>query len=101
MDAVQKSPSGDDGIHPSSSGACMDIMLSLLVFMSYFKGLGVCSFYHSVHYIRDYTHHVKGFVTDVDLQLIQTADFATLKEQEKYVCLWLDEMHVKEDHVYD
>lgn len=54
--------------------------------------------------LRDYTHHIKssaGFNEEVDLQLINTANVEKLKEHEKLVGLILDEMHVKEDLVYD
>ena len=54
--------------------------------------------------LRDYTHHIKssaGFNEQVDLQLIKTANVEKLSEHEKLVGLILDEMHVKEDLVYD
>ena len=54
--------------------------------------------------LRDYTHHsspVAGFSVDIDLQLIENAGLQSLQEFEKHVCLIGDEMHIKEDLVYD
>ena len=54
--------------------------------------------------LRDYTHHVRalpGFSDDVDKQLIEAAQLQTCKEFQKYAVLVMDEMHIKEDLVYD
>ena len=52
--------------------------------------------------LRDYTHYIPakvGFSAEVDQQLIDTIDFT--KEANRYVALLLDEVHIKEDLVYD
>ena len=54
--------------------------------------------------LRDYTHHLEagpGFSADVDGQLTHSAAINTLKEWQKCVILLLDEMHIKENLVYD
>lgn len=54
--------------------------------------------------LRDYTNSVKaaaGFSTDVDLLLIQAAKLDTCQAWQKLVVMLLDEMHIKEDLVYD
>lgn len=54
--------------------------------------------------LRDYTHYVcacSGFSDDVDKQLIEAAKVQTCEEFQKYVVLVMDEMHIKEDLVYD
>ncbi len=54
--------------------------------------------------LRDYTHHTAstiGFSIELDRQLMDDAQFQSLSEYQKYVCLVGDEMHVKEDLVYD
>ena len=54
--------------------------------------------------LRDYTHYVcvlPGFLADIDEQLIEAAKPSTCKEFQKYVVLVMDEMHIKEDFVYD
>ena len=54
--------------------------------------------------LRDYTHYVRalpGFSDDVDKQLIEAAKLQTYEEFQKYVVLVMDEMHIKEDLVYD
>ena len=51
--------------------------------------------------LRDYTYYVKactGFSNEVDKQL---ADAVKLEEREKCVVLIMDEMHLKENLVYD
>ena len=53
---------------------------------------------------RDYTYYTKattGFSTDVDAQLMQATNPTTCKEWEKHVAILMDEMHIKEDLVYD
>jgi len=52
--------------------------------------------------LRDYTHYIPakvGFSAEVDQQLIDAIDFS--KEGNRYVALLLDEVHLKEDLVYD
>ena len=54
--------------------------------------------------LRDYTHYMRalpGFLADVDEQLIEAAKLSTCEEFQKYVVLVMDEMHIKEDLVYD
>ena len=54
--------------------------------------------------LRDYTHYVKaatGFSTEVDQMLVRAAKVVSCPEREKYTILLLDEMHVREDLVYD
>ena len=54
--------------------------------------------------LRDYTHFVKaapGFSLEVDQQLMTAASINTLEEWQKCVILLLDEMHIREDLVYE
>ena len=54
--------------------------------------------------LRDYTYYTKastGFSADVDAQLMRAANPETCKEREKLVAILMDEMHIKEDLVYD
>ena len=54
--------------------------------------------------LRDYTHYVQasvGFSYEVDQQLAVAAKLTTCKEYEKLVVLLLDEMHVREDLIYE
>lgn len=54
--------------------------------------------------LRDYTYYTKtcvGFSSEVDRQLMDVADIANCPEREKYVVILMDEMHVKENLVYD
>ncbi len=54
--------------------------------------------------LRDYTYHTKsapGFSQSVDTEIMDVASILTCPEREKYVILILDEMHVKENIVYD
>ena len=54
--------------------------------------------------LRDYTNCVKaaaGFSNDVDRLLMQAATLDTCEDWKKLVMLLLDEMHIKEDLVYD
>ena len=54
--------------------------------------------------LRDYTHFanaVSGFSTAVDQQLIEAAEIATCPEWKKCVVVLLDEMHIREDLVYN
>ena len=54
--------------------------------------------------VKDYTRYIQavpGFSPKVDQQLMEAAEIATCPEFKKCVFLLLDEMHVKEDLVYD
>lgn len=54
--------------------------------------------------LRDYTHYIEalpGFSTDVDKMLMEAAKTDTCLEREKCVILLLDEMHIREDLVFD
>ena len=54
--------------------------------------------------LRDYTYYTKtksGFGDDVDQQLMEAAQIHTCPERDKYIVLVMDEMHIKEDIVYD
>ena len=54
--------------------------------------------------LRDYTHYVEastGFNTEVDKQLMEAAKIGDCKEYEKCVIILLDEMHIREDLVFD
>ena len=54
--------------------------------------------------LRDYTYYTKaapGLSDDVDKQLMEAAKIDTCAEFEKFVVLLMDEMHVKDDLVYD
>ena len=54
--------------------------------------------------LRDYTHYVQsgvGFSTEVDCLLLQAMNLMTCPEWHKLVILLLDEMHIREDLVYD
>ncbi len=54
--------------------------------------------------LRDYTYFTQtksGFSDDVDKQLGEAAKIGDCPEREKYVVILMDEMHIKEDIVYD
>ena len=54
--------------------------------------------------LRDYSHHLKpgpGFSAGVDSQLQSAVKIDKCAEREKYVMLLLDEMHVKQELVYN
>ena len=54
--------------------------------------------------LRDYTYYTKattGFSDEVDRQLMEAAKIRTCPEREKYVITIMDEMHIREDVVYD
>ena len=54
--------------------------------------------------LRDHTHHIKaapGFSHDVDVLLSRAAKVESCSERDKYTLLLLDEMHIREDIVYD
>ena len=54
--------------------------------------------------LRDYSNCVKaraGFSAEVDRQLFQAAELTTCQEWQKLVVILMDEMHIREDLVYD
>lgn len=54
--------------------------------------------------LRDYTYYTEakhGFSVTVDNQLRNMAKIDTCTEREKYVVLLMDEMHIRDDIVYD
>ena len=54
--------------------------------------------------LRDYTHHTEataGFSKQVDEQLRVAAQLTSCPEREKCVIIIMDEMHLREDLVYD
>ena len=54
--------------------------------------------------LRDYTYYTKakaGFSCEVDHQLMVAAKIDICPERDKYVVIIMDEMHIKEDIVYD
>ena len=54
--------------------------------------------------MRLYTYYTKaaaGFSADVDKQVMDVASIASSPEREKCVILLMDEMHIKEDIVYE
>ncbi len=54
--------------------------------------------------LRDYTHHTEaapGFSAEVDSMLMRAAEVDTCPERSKCMLLLLDEMHIREDLVYD
>ena len=54
--------------------------------------------------LRDYTHYAKaeaGFSTAVDKQLIEVSEVATCPSWKKSVVILMDEMHIREDLVYN
>ena len=69
-----------------------------------YEAMRQCVHLPSQRTLRDYTHHVKaneGFSVDVDDQLCKAARMGDCEEREKYVMLLVDEMHIKEDLVFD
>lgn len=50
--------------------------------------------------LQDYTHYLQAS-TEVDRMLIKTAKVDTCPEREKMTLLLLDEMHIREDIVFD
>ena len=54
--------------------------------------------------LRDYSHCIKasaGFSDDVHMQLVRAPEVANAQEWQKIVILLLDEMHIRDDLVYD
>ena len=63
-----------------------------------------CIILPSQRTLRDYTHHLKptiGYSSKVDEQLYQAANIKDCEMWQKHVILLLDEMHIKEDLVFD
>lgn len=54
--------------------------------------------------LRDYTYYTQscnGFSVSVDRQIMDMANINSCPERDKYVIIILDEMHIREDIVYD
>ena len=54
--------------------------------------------------LRDYTYITNatvGFSDNVDKQLMESVRITKCEEREKYVAILMDEMHIKEDLVFD
>ena len=54
--------------------------------------------------LRDYTYYTEakpGFSVSVDNQLADMANISSCPERGKYVILLMDEMHIRDDIVYD
>ena len=54
--------------------------------------------------LRDYSHHTKahiGFSDETDKQLMSVADVTRIQDWQKYVVVLMDEMHIREDLIYD
>ena len=54
--------------------------------------------------LRDYTHVIKpssGFLNDIDDMIVKEAKLGELEEWQKHVVLIFDEMHIKEDLIFD
>ena len=54
--------------------------------------------------LRDYTYVTKAqccFSDEVDEQLMEIAKISDCEEKDKYVTLLMDEIHIREDVVYD
>ena len=54
--------------------------------------------------LRDYTHYIKvatGFSREVDQMLVCAVKVGSCRQREKYVILLIDEVHIREDLVYD
>lgn len=63
-----------------------------------------CLFLLSQQTLRDYTHYLEagiGFSSDVDKMLMAAANIESCPVRENYVSLLLDEIHIKEDLVFD
>ena len=102
MNAVKTSPRGRRW-HPAFIKYCLFLRHKSSGAYELLRTSG-CLQLPSQRTLRDYTHYVKsspGFNTEIDSQLIKMADVASLNEHERHVCLLLDEMHVKDDLVYD
>ena len=54
--------------------------------------------------LRDYTYHTQastGFSSAVDQHLITAANLGSCPERDRYIVILMDEMHIREDIVYD
>ena len=54
--------------------------------------------------LRDYSHHTKahiGFSDETDKQLMSVADVTRIQDWQKYVVVLMDEIHIREDLIYD
>ena len=55
--------------------------------------------------LSDYTYYtlklLTGFTSEIDKQLMEAARINSCPEREKYVAVIIDEMHIKEDIMYD
>ena len=54
--------------------------------------------------LKDYTHFAKaapGFSAAVDAQLMNAANITSCPDHQKYVIILMNEMHIKENLVYD
>ena len=54
--------------------------------------------------LRDYTYYTEsapGFSLDVDTEIMDTASIQSCPERERHVVIILDEMHVRENIVYN
>ena len=54
--------------------------------------------------LRDYSHHSEahvGFSDEADKQLMAVADVGRIPDWQKYVVVLMDEMHIREDLIYD
>ena len=63
-----------------------------------------CLWLPSQRTLRDHTHYVQaapGFSQEVDLMLLHAAKVDTCPERKKCAMLLLDEMHIREDIVFD
>ena len=89
-------------LHPYSSQPCpSDLHLTQHQQYELLRESG-CIHLPSQRTLQDYTHYIPakvGFSAEVDQQLIDTIDFT--EEVNRYVALLLDEVHIKEDLVYD
>lgn len=75
----------------------------MIVILVYYILVGVLSL-PSQRTLRDYTHYIKstcGFSDDIDEDLMHVAEYSSLEEWQKCVSLIIDEVHIKEDLVYD
>lgn len=58
----------------------------------------------SQYTLKDYTHFTKaapGFSVAVDKQSMSAINMRSCPDHHKYVLILMDEMHIKEDLVYD
>jgi len=72
--------------------------------MRHSGALDVCIWLPSQRILRGCTYYVQastGFSTEVDRMLMQAAAVDTCPEREKCTILLLDEMHIREDLVFD